>query len=101
VLQKIHKTAENVNVVVGEPTLISVCKQIKQNNHRQPTPQLVVTQVAERIAYILQSQAAPAGKELLQAAGDEEAAAKKVSSIPIKQVHLCLTVKLSASTGVL
>jgi len=49
VLQKIHKTVENVNFVVGEPTLISVCKQIKPNDHRQPTLQLMVIQVAEGV----------------------------------------------------
>jgi hypothetical protein len=38
-----------MNFVVGEPTLIYVCKQIKQNNHWQPVPQLVVVQVEERI----------------------------------------------------
>jgi hypothetical protein len=37
----------------------------------------VVIQVAEGITAILQSDAATVGKELLQAAGDEDAAAKK------------------------
>ena len=46
---KIHKIVEKVNFVVGEPTLISVSKQIKQNHHRQPKPQLVVIQKVEGI----------------------------------------------------